>query len=682
MQTNAAATTLQRQCACASSSSANDECASCNSGLPLQAKLTIGASDDPLEQEADRVAEQVLAMPANPAVSAAPPRIQRYAAQASEGTGTAPASVDRVLASSGSPLEPALQQDMSQRFGHNFSRVRVHSDSAAEQSAKDVNAHAYTVGHKLVFDAGQFAPETHAGRRLLAHELTHVVQQQSAAAHTDAATGTTGPDAHAIWAPTDTMVVDVPAGALAEPVLQRELDDGSTPAEPVPAEAVPAQTVPVDPTSATPTDAVPAQAPPGTAPPVPTLTLNPVAPLTRGDALTATVGFTPQAGETMRISAWRYATASGDTVTRVATEPTFQTAWSGPMALTGTLAVDYAVAPAGGPAGATATLSQAVTVADRSGSPWASSPTLNVETPFSGMPNPPVVFSDLGVHNANITLPVAVVTAVTSGPNTSFGFVGSLTAGTYRSSPRIHPALSSNTSAFFRFHQNPSRLYFLVGTVRTLIPLTEYSNLAIASGTLTFDVPDWEVFYKAKHYYDVTATGNDGSGPVPVRNPWWGLESNAATASLSVRNAPAIRTALGIDATVGFSLSSTSRGSWNGFRLMPSAAILTGTQSHEYVHATHSHRANFTAMLRAVDPQRKVEQKVSTPATTVIFATEIANWVDEILRPNHELVDEAASRTAGAFVATGSGMAGVNTDPATGAFLGTVWNITGDNQMT
>src|SRR2546423_13678847 len=89
----------------------------------------------------------------------------------------APASVDRALASPGRPLEPALRQDMEQRFGYDFSRVRVHSGAAAEQSAQDVNAHAYTVGHNMVFGAGRFAPGTHEGRRLMAHELTHVVQQ-------------------------------------------------------------------------------------------------------------------------------------------------------------------------------------------------------------------------------------------------------------------------------------------------------------------------------------------------------------------------------------------------------------------------------------------------------------------------------------------------------------------------
>ena len=94
---------------------------------------------------------------------------------------TAPASVDRVLAGSGRPLDSALQQDMGQRFGHDFSRVRVHSGGAAEQSAQDVNANAYTVGHDMVFGAGRFAPGTHEGRRLIAHELAHVVQQRGTA---------------------------------------------------------------------------------------------------------------------------------------------------------------------------------------------------------------------------------------------------------------------------------------------------------------------------------------------------------------------------------------------------------------------------------------------------------------------------------------------------------------------
>ena len=171
---------LQRKCACASpTASLTGECAECKSKKRLQTKLSIGVSNDSLEQEADRIANQVLATPAHSSVSIAPLRIQRYARQTTEGTDTAPVSVDSVLAGAGRPLNPALRQDMEQRFGYDFSRVRVHSGAAAEQSAREVNAHAYTVARNVVFGAGQFAPETHEGRRLLAHELTHVVQQSS-----------------------------------------------------------------------------------------------------------------------------------------------------------------------------------------------------------------------------------------------------------------------------------------------------------------------------------------------------------------------------------------------------------------------------------------------------------------------------------------------------------------------
>lgn len=176
---------LQRKCACSNHTTAGGECAECGKKrMGLQRKLTIGASNDPLELEADRISDQVMAMPAHIAVTGAPPRIQRFAEQTTGDAGTVPASVDRVLASSGKPLEPALRQDMEQCFGHDFSHVRVHTGGAAEQSAQDVNAHAYTVGYSVVFGAGRFAPETHEGRRLIAHELTHVVQQHGTSERT------------------------------------------------------------------------------------------------------------------------------------------------------------------------------------------------------------------------------------------------------------------------------------------------------------------------------------------------------------------------------------------------------------------------------------------------------------------------------------------------------------------
>ena len=87
------------------------------------------------------------------------------------------ASVARALGSSASPLPRAVRQMMETRFGHDFSRVRVHVDATAKASARCVAARAYTVGNDIVFANGEFTPDTRAGQRLLAHELAHVVQQ-------------------------------------------------------------------------------------------------------------------------------------------------------------------------------------------------------------------------------------------------------------------------------------------------------------------------------------------------------------------------------------------------------------------------------------------------------------------------------------------------------------------------
>ena len=174
---------LQRKCACGIHTMAGGECASAAKRRDWVCKPNsrlINEPGDIYEREADRIADQVMATPVHLAVGGAPPHIQRFSGQPNGQTEAAPASVDQALASPGRPLEPALRQDMEQRFGHDFSRVRVHSSVAAEQSAQDVNANAYTMGHDIVFGAGRFAPGTHQGRRLIAHELTHVVQQSGA----------------------------------------------------------------------------------------------------------------------------------------------------------------------------------------------------------------------------------------------------------------------------------------------------------------------------------------------------------------------------------------------------------------------------------------------------------------------------------------------------------------------
>ncbi|GAC1649206.1 MAG: hypothetical protein NVS4B12_18100 [Ktedonobacteraceae bacterium] len=92
-----------------------------------------------------------------------------------------PPIVHEVLHSSGQPLDAGTRAFMEPHFGHNFSNLRVHADAKAAESAHAVNALAYTVGRNVVFGSGQYAPGTHVGQKLLAHELTHVVQQRGAA---------------------------------------------------------------------------------------------------------------------------------------------------------------------------------------------------------------------------------------------------------------------------------------------------------------------------------------------------------------------------------------------------------------------------------------------------------------------------------------------------------------------
>jgi hypothetical protein len=90
----------------------------------------------------------------------------------------APPIVHEVLRSPGQPLDPAAREALEPRFGRDFSQVRVHSDGRAAESARAVDALAYTVGPQIVFAGGRYEPGRGAGLKLLAHELTHVVQQE------------------------------------------------------------------------------------------------------------------------------------------------------------------------------------------------------------------------------------------------------------------------------------------------------------------------------------------------------------------------------------------------------------------------------------------------------------------------------------------------------------------------
>src|ERR671935_517200 len=87
--------------------------------------------------------------------------------------------VKNVIGSGGTPLDRDTRGFMESRLGADFGDVRVHTDAAASESARSVQAHAYTVGNDIVFQSGKYAPDTDSGKRMLAHELTHVVQQRS-----------------------------------------------------------------------------------------------------------------------------------------------------------------------------------------------------------------------------------------------------------------------------------------------------------------------------------------------------------------------------------------------------------------------------------------------------------------------------------------------------------------------
>lgn len=686
---------LQRACACGGQAGLGGECEDCRrqKRLGLQAKLAVNQPGDRWEQEADVAAARIMAdhpRPTPPSGERPPgiraaagrerltPRPLLSAAQgAGQESGSHPPGLQGELAdlSGGIPLPSRQRRFFEAGYGRDFSGVRLHSGPDAARLAGSVQALAFTRGRDIVFGAGQYAPATTASQRLLAHELAHVVQQ-GAAGHAanvvQRSYGTVRPEEMGRWA------VPAPAvtiGQSGEPATGEEAQpepEKATAPEPADLEREPGEQTPH------------IQRQEGGTPPAlasPSLSLTPGTALTRGGSLTAAVNFTPTAGERLNVTAWEYRTTAGDVVTRPATDADFQARWAGTMALSGRMQLSYTVTPAGGAAGATQTLDQAVTVNDRTGAPFVSTVTNNAETARTGQPSPPRQFDQLGLHNATITNPTPTSSSITSGPNQAFTYVSTVTNGTYTSSPLIHPDVTNASSAFRVFHQDGSVLFKVNATsgAKTRIPVSEYSNFV--QDPLSWDVPSWEQFYKRHGIFTIHAAA--GGNTVTVANANWGLDNNARDANVQITNAAAVRTQLGISATDGFSTSVTTNFSWEGFSLMPSASLPGGVRSHEFVHATHSHRANFHKMMRALDPQKVIERTVSTPSNTVNFNTKLATLRTEILAPNHELVDEAASASQERFVeVAGQSMAGVNTDPGSGAFLGNVWNIRGNQPMT
>ncbi len=189
----------------------------CPSCLPIQAKLSIGKPDDKYEEEADRVSERVMRMP-EPTVQRAAgcssclpreeetiqtksigdsitPIVQRQeseegtgeedeAAQAKFSPGREPPEPDEnfsgqlhSMGGGGRSLSPSERSFFEPRFRRDFSPVRIHTGEKAAAAAKSLQARAFTVGKNIYFNSSEYAPNSDSGKQLMAHELTHVVQQ-------------------------------------------------------------------------------------------------------------------------------------------------------------------------------------------------------------------------------------------------------------------------------------------------------------------------------------------------------------------------------------------------------------------------------------------------------------------------------------------------------------------------
>jgi len=201
----------------------------------LQAKLRVSQPDDPYEQEADRVAERVMRVPASTQTSDGEPCPTCAASGATcpkcfasqhdwlagrRGIQTTLPTVSDGLAGrlgSGRPLDAGTRAFFESRFGRDFGQVLVHTDTSAAQAARTLDARALTVGRDIAFGASEFRPDTTGGRRLLAHELTHVLQQG-------------GAPERVVAPPTDHDFdsANVPTGQVARDVSVRSLDGGET----------------------------------------------------------------------------------------------------------------------------------------------------------------------------------------------------------------------------------------------------------------------------------------------------------------------------------------------------------------------------------------------------------------------------------------------------------------------
>lgn len=140
--------------------------------------LSIGRPNDRYEQEANRIAdESVRCSPGEKTVSREANQAGNRSVTRLPGTGSSSLASRLTNGSSGKPLENKKLQEWETIFGFDFSTVRIHTDDNAVRMNRALNAKAFTSGKDIFFGAGVFNPDTRSGRRLLAHELAHVVQQ-------------------------------------------------------------------------------------------------------------------------------------------------------------------------------------------------------------------------------------------------------------------------------------------------------------------------------------------------------------------------------------------------------------------------------------------------------------------------------------------------------------------------
>lgn len=158
----------------------------------IQTKLTVNEPDDSYEKEADAVADQVMRMESAPPMVDPPPDdtlnlsranfVQRETADPLAGASVTPDVESRVngLQGRGEPLPDQTRGFMEDRIGADFSDVRIHRDASSAELSRDLNARAFTVGNNIAFNSGEYNPDSSSGKHLLAHELTHTVQQGAA----------------------------------------------------------------------------------------------------------------------------------------------------------------------------------------------------------------------------------------------------------------------------------------------------------------------------------------------------------------------------------------------------------------------------------------------------------------------------------------------------------------------